>query len=425
MGLKPAQGELNAALAPLFAHIEGVHLIHDDLVIATDTIEEHLIALRKVMEAISKAGLTLNPSKCRFCQKEIKFWGMIFGEFGVRPDPDKVDDLQYLTLSRSKPELISFLCMMQSNSDFIPQFAKKSAVLRELTKGSVHFKWEQKHQHCFDNLISEFKKDVSLRYFEINKRTFVLTDVHKSGFGAILAQGEDLQSARAVAVASRTTSIPEKNYPQIDLEAAAVDYGLYRYRNYLVGSPEVTMVVTDHKPLVSIFNGRRKGSIRTERIKLRNQDINFTVQYQKGSSNQADYLSRHPKPYANTTAEEQANSNEVNNLLYMLHTTPVMDHIGIATIAQETCNDTTLKQLRDILLQSKTWIPKDASEKLRKFTKIQSQEMVLFSSLNGSYYLNHCTIRQSSQLIEGATQHKVVWKEDCAHISSFTTWRIR
>ena len=26
MGLKPAQGELNAALAPLFAHIEGVHL---------------------------------------------------------------------------------------------------------------------------------------------------------------------------------------------------------------------------------------------------------------------------------------------------------------------------------------------------------------------------------------------------------------
>ena len=111
MGLKPAQGELNAALAPLFAHIEGVHFIHDDLIIATDTIEEHLIAIRKVMEAISKAGLTLNPSKCRFCQREIRFWGMIFGEFGVRPDPDKVDDLQYLNSPRSKPELISFLSM--------------------------------------------------------------------------------------------------------------------------------------------------------------------------------------------------------------------------------------------------------------------------------------------------------------------------
>ena len=83
MGLKPTQGELDAALAPLFAHIEGVHFIHDDLIIATDTIKEHLIALPKVMEAISKAGLTLNPSKCRFFQREIKFWGMVFGKFGV------------------------------------------------------------------------------------------------------------------------------------------------------------------------------------------------------------------------------------------------------------------------------------------------------------------------------------------------------
>ena len=31
MGLKPAQEELNTALAPLFMHLKDVHLIHDDL----------------------------------------------------------------------------------------------------------------------------------------------------------------------------------------------------------------------------------------------------------------------------------------------------------------------------------------------------------------------------------------------------------
>ena len=41
MGLKPSQGELNAALQPLFAHVPEVHVIHDDLVIATVTEEEH------------------------------------------------------------------------------------------------------------------------------------------------------------------------------------------------------------------------------------------------------------------------------------------------------------------------------------------------------------------------------------------------
>ena len=41
MGLKPSQGELNAALRPIFAQIDNVYLIHDDLIIATSNDEDH------------------------------------------------------------------------------------------------------------------------------------------------------------------------------------------------------------------------------------------------------------------------------------------------------------------------------------------------------------------------------------------------
>ena len=58
MGLKPSQGELNAALLPLFAHIPNVFLIHDDLVIASETESEHKIAVRDVLETICKNDLT-------------------------------------------------------------------------------------------------------------------------------------------------------------------------------------------------------------------------------------------------------------------------------------------------------------------------------------------------------------------------------
>ena len=149
--------------------------------------------------------------------------GMIFSEEGVRPDPGKVDDLQYLTPPTDKAELISFLCMMQSNASFIPQFAKKSADLRELTKGRTHFRWDVKHQQCFEQLIADFKKDTTLRYFDVTKPTFLITDAHKTGFGAILAQGDELSKAKAVAIASRSTSPAEQRYPQIDLEAMGVD----------------------------------------------------------------------------------------------------------------------------------------------------------------------------------------------------------
>lgn len=41
MGLSPSQGELNVALRPIFTNIQGAHLIHDDLIIATQTKAEH------------------------------------------------------------------------------------------------------------------------------------------------------------------------------------------------------------------------------------------------------------------------------------------------------------------------------------------------------------------------------------------------
>ena len=90
LGIKPAQGELSVALKPIFMHIDNIHLIHDVLIIATRTMSEHIAAIREVTEAISNPGLTLNPEKCKFGSKGIKFWGMIFSADGMRPDPGKL-----------------------------------------------------------------------------------------------------------------------------------------------------------------------------------------------------------------------------------------------------------------------------------------------------------------------------------------------
>ena len=181
MGVKPAQGELTMALQPIFCHIPDVYLIHDDLVIAAETQEEHNIALIAVLEAMSKAGLTLNASKCSYGVSEIKFWGMIFSADGVRPDPEKVDALNGLEPPRNKEELKSFICMMQSNSDFIHQFSKKIEPLRTLLKKDARFVWGPAHQKTFEEVIAAFRKDTLLRYFDLNKQTIIFVDGHKTG----------------------------------------------------------------------------------------------------------------------------------------------------------------------------------------------------------------------------------------------------
>ena len=370
MGLAPAQGELNAALRPLFAHIPAAHVIHDDLIVATDTEEEHIQAIREVMEAIVKAGITLNPEKCLFYAKEIEFWGMIFGKDGVRPDPKKVKALENLEPPKDKSELISFICMMQSNAEFMPEFAKKASKLRELTKKDITFKWTPSHQEAFNDLLQAFKEDTQLRYFDCKKKTFIFTDAHITGLSALLAQGDSVEEAKPVAVASRTTTSAETRYSQIDLEAMSVDFGLRRFRNYVVGAPGSVTVVTDHQPLKPIFENNRPGSIRTERIKLRHQDINYKLEYQKGKLNQADFLSRHAQSGDN--AREQKDD-ELSNLLYLLHTTPATDCMDMDKVVKETNEDAALSRVKEILNQGYEKIPKHETEEVLKFKAIYNE----------------------------------------------------
>ena len=114
-----------------------------------------------------------------------------------------------------------------------------------------------------------------MHHFNPKLDTFLEVDASQSGISAMLMQDSG-ESRNIVAVASRATTLVEARYPQLDLEALAVDYGLRRFRFYLVGGTQVT-VFTDHKPLVSIFKNVRKGSSRTEKIKLRHQDLQYKI----------------------------------------------------------------------------------------------------------------------------------------------------
>ena len=95
MGTTPASGELTKALRPLFQHIKEVHVIHDDVIIATESSEEHERVLNLVLRIIEDSGMTLNINKCIFHQTEVLFWGVLVSELGIRPSPDKVKALRY------------------------------------------------------------------------------------------------------------------------------------------------------------------------------------------------------------------------------------------------------------------------------------------------------------------------------------------
>ena len=238
--------------------------------------------------------------------------------------------------------------MMQSNADFIENFSQKTTPLQELTQNKTHFKWTPKHQRFFEQLLKNFRKDTLFRYFDMKKNIYIFTDTHISGLGAILTQVDNYHNAKPIIIASQTTSQSEKRYPQLDLEATAINFALRYFINYIIGAPNVE-IVTDHKLLCHIFNTLRQGSIRTDRTKLRDQDINYQVIYQKGKVNQSDYLSRHGKPFELIPETEQKETKDLHNLLYTLHFTPIIDSIGIASNPKATKEDPVLRELMNII----------------------------------------------------------------------------
>ena len=108
-----------------------------------------------------------------------------------------------------------------------------------------------------------------------------------------------------------------------DLEAVAKYFALGRVRLYLVGAPSIT-VITDHKPLCSIFNGKKQRSTSTDHVKLRHQDIGFTGAYQKGKINPFDYLSRRGKPFVEISQEQQEEADEIKNIYYISSIQPLL-----------------------------------------------------------------------------------------------------
>ena len=133
-GTTTASGELTRALLPLFKHIPEMHVIHDDALIATSDKVQHDKVLNQVLSIIGNSGMPLNADKCQFYKHEVPFWGFLINEGGAWPNPETVEALRQATRPETKEELISFLCMVQSNKDFVPNIAQNTQHLRELTK---------------------------------------------------------------------------------------------------------------------------------------------------------------------------------------------------------------------------------------------------------------------------------------------------
>ena len=94
-------------MAPFLDHCTSAYL--DDILIYSDTMEEHTQHVHQVLEWLTDASLHLKPEKCEFHKTEVKYLGLIIGADGIKMDPSKVQTVKAWPPPKNLRDVQAFL----------------------------------------------------------------------------------------------------------------------------------------------------------------------------------------------------------------------------------------------------------------------------------------------------------------------------
>lgn len=262
----------------------------DDIIVYGSTENEHDHCLNNVMQVLNTHNVLLNKSKCLFKVQELEFLGHKLSSQGIEADQRKVKTIMEFRSPQNKEEVRSFLGLVTYLGKFLPDLGTATDPLRQLTKQDTIFDWNESHQQHFNSLKRSLAKLPTLSYFDPKRRTQLIADASPVALGAVLLQFDHLDIPRAISFASKSLSEVERRYSQTEKESLALVWAVERFYFYLAGLD--FELVTDHKPLETIFKPTSKPPARIERWLLRLQAFRFKVIYKPGKFNIADSFSR-------------------------------------------------------------------------------------------------------------------------------------
>jgi hypothetical protein len=267
----------------------------DDILIYSDTLEEHYEHVRSVLQRLKDADLQVKLEKCQFHVQTVEFLGYVISPEGISMDPAKIEAILSWPVPTSVRDIQVFLGFANFYRRFIRNFSRVVAPITRLLKKDVPFAWDQQAQGAFDELRKAFTAEPILCHFDPSKACFLEPDASKTALGAVCSQPDDNGVLHPVAFYSRSLTAPERNYHVHDTELLAAIEGLEHWRHYFAYSPFPATILTDHKNL-EYFSEKRMLSDRQVRYAERLSKFNVKIVYRPGVNNgAADALSRvHP-----------------------------------------------------------------------------------------------------------------------------------
>jgi hypothetical protein len=217
---------------------------------------------------------------------------------GIKPGRNKLQAIRDAQPPTNIKMVRSFVGLCNFFRTHIKDFAIIAAPLFKVTRKDSGYKsgpLPPDALHAFKVLQQQLTSDPVMAFPRSDRQYALITDAatgsadFTGGLGAILTQMDQHGNHYAISFASRQLKDHEKNYSPFLLEAAAAVWGMEIFNEYLRGRQFI--LFTDHKPLEKLGHLHTKTLNRLQTALL---EHDFVVQYKKGTTMPADYLSRLP-----------------------------------------------------------------------------------------------------------------------------------
>ena len=225
-------------------------LVYIDIIIFSQSFQEHLQHLTQLFDRLIKANLKLQPPKCLFAFPKVPYLGHIISQHGITPNAEKITAVQSFPVPTTKKELQSFLGLCNYYRRFVKGFSRTAAPLNQLLKADQKFQWSDKCQQAFHDLKQALTDHPVLVFPNFQKEFLLYTDASDSAVVYILGQLDDDGKERVVAYGGRSMNTSERKWGITDKEGLTLIEGIKHFQVYLTGKHFI--VLTDHSALKSL-----------------------------------------------------------------------------------------------------------------------------------------------------------------------------
>lgn len=133
-------------------NVKNVSAYLDDIVIFSETKEQHLADLEEVFTAMKDAGLYLNIKKSTFMLTKVSYLGFEISHNSVAVSEQRKLAVKNLQRPQDVPGIRRFLGMLNYFRQFIPNYAQRSKVLYDLVKKAVRWRWDTTEEESYNDL---------------------------------------------------------------------------------------------------------------------------------------------------------------------------------------------------------------------------------------------------------------------------------